>query len=58
MPMDANNLISLLIANQFAIDHHTQLENEERARFSRSRRDMESHDLELQAFLEERTIAI
>ena len=58
MPMDANNLISLLIANQFAIDHHTQLENEERGRFSRSRRDMESHDLELQALLEERTIAI
>lgn len=58
MPMDANNLISLLIANQFAIDHHTQLENEERGRFSRSRRDMESHDLELQALLAERTIAI
>ena len=58
MPMDANNLISLLIANQFAIDHHTQLENEERGRLSRSRRDMESHDLELRALIAERTIAI
>jgi hypothetical protein len=56
--MDANNLISLLIANQFAIDHHTQLENEERGRLSRSRRDMESHDLELRALIAERTIAI
>jgi hypothetical protein len=56
--MDANNLISLLIANQFTIDHHTQFEDEERGRFARSRRDMESHDLELQALIAERTIAI
>ena len=56
--MDANNLITLLIANQFAVDHHTQFENEERGRFARSRRDMESHDLELQALIAERTIAI
>jgi hypothetical protein len=56
--MESTNLISLLIANQFAVDHHTQFENEERGRFARSRRDMESHDLELQALIAERTIAI
>jgi hypothetical protein len=58
MPMDSNNLLSLLITNQFAVDHHTQFENEERGRFARSRRAIESHDLELQAQIAERTIAI
>ena len=58
MAMDSNNLLSLLITNQFAVDHHTQFENEERGRFARSRRAMESHDLELQAQIAERTIAI
>jgi hypothetical protein len=57
-PMDSNNLLSLLITNQFAVDHHMQFENEERGRFARSRRAMESHDLELQAQIAERTIAI
>jgi len=56
--MDSNNLISLLIANQFSLDHHMQFENDERSRFARSRRAMESHDLELQAQIAERTIAI
>jgi hypothetical protein len=58
MPMDSNNLLSLLITNQFAVDHHIQFENEERSRFARSRRAIESHDLELQAQIAERTIAI
>jgi hypothetical protein len=56
--MDSNNLLSLLITNQFAVDHHKQFENEERGRFARSRRANESHDLELQAQIAERTIAI
>jgi hypothetical protein len=56
--MDSNNLLSLLITNQFAVDHHTQFENEERGRFARSRRANETHDLELQAQITERTIAI
>ena len=58
MSMDSNNLISLLIANQFSLDHHMQFENDERSRFARSRREIESHDLELQAQIAKRTIAI
>jgi hypothetical protein len=58
MPMDSNNLLSLLITNQFAVDHQTQFESDERGRFARSRRAIESHDLELQAQIAERTIAI
>ena len=58
LPMDSNNLISLLITNQFAVDHHIQFENDERGRFARSRRAIETHDLELQAQIAERTIAI
>ena len=58
LPMDSNNLLSLLITNQFAVDHHMQFEDEERGRFARSRRAIESHDLELQAQIAERTIAI
>lgn len=58
VPMESTNLISLLIANQFAVDHHIQFESEERGRFARSRRAMETHDLELQAQITERTIAI
>jgi hypothetical protein len=56
--MESTNLISLLITNQFAVDHHTQFELEERGRFARSRRAMETHDLELLAQITERTIAI
>ena len=56
--MDSNNVLSLLITNQFAVDHHAQLENDERGRFARSRRAIETHDLELQAQIAERTIAI
>jgi len=56
--MESNNLLSLLVTNQFAVDHHTQFENDERSRFARSRRAIESHDLELQAQIAERTIAI
>jgi hypothetical protein len=56
--MESNNLLSLLVTNQFVSDHHSQFENEERRRFARSRRAMESHDLELQAQIAERTIAI
>ena len=56
--MESNNLLSLLMNNQFAVDHHIQFENEERGRFARSRRAMESHDLELQAQIAERTSAI
>jgi hypothetical protein len=58
LPMDSNNVLSLLITNQFAVDHHIQLENDERGRFARSRRAIETHDLELQAQIAERTIAI
>jgi hypothetical protein len=58
LPMDSNNLLSLLITNQFAVDHHIQFENDERGRFARSRRAIETHDLELQAQIAERTIAI
>ena len=58
LPMDSNNLLSLLKTNQFVVDHHMQFENEERGRFARSRRANESHDLELQAQIAERTIAI
>ena len=56
--MDSHNLLSLLVTNQFTVDHHSQLENDERGRFARSRRANESHDLELQAQIAERTIAI
>jgi hypothetical protein len=56
--MESNNLLSLLITNQFAVDHHSQFENDERGRFARSRRAIESHDLELQAQIAESTIAI
>jgi hypothetical protein len=56
--MESNNLLSLLINNQFVIDHPMQFEDEERSRFARSRRAMESHDLELQAQISEHTIAI
>lgn len=58
MPMDSNNLLSLMMTNQQSVDHHIQFEDEERGRFARSRRAMESHDLELQAQIAERTIAI
>jgi hypothetical protein len=58
MTMDSNNLLSLMMTNQQSIDHLTQFEDEERGRFARSRRAMESHDLELQAQIAERTIAI
>jgi hypothetical protein len=56
--MDSNNLLSLLITNHFAVDHHSQFENDERSRFARSRRANETHDLELQAQIAERSIAI
>jgi hypothetical protein len=58
LPMESNNLLSLLVTNQFAADHLSQFENDERSRFARSRRAIESHDLELQAQIAERTIAI
>ena len=58
IPMDSNNLLSLMMTNQQSIDHFTQFEDEERGRFARSRRANESHDLELQAQIAERTIAI
>lgn len=56
--MDANNLLSLLINNQYRADHHTQLEVEERSRIARIRRDIETHELELQAQIAEQTTAI
>jgi hypothetical protein len=58
LPMDSNNLLSLMMTNQQSIDHFTQFEDEERSRFARSRRAIESHDIELQAQIAERTIAI
>jgi hypothetical protein len=58
LPMDSNNLLSLMMTNQQSIDHFTQFEDEERGRFARSRRAIESHDIELQAQIAERTIAI
>jgi hypothetical protein len=58
LPMDNNNLISLLIHNQFSVDHHTQLELEERGRFSQARRDVENHEIELQAQLQEKVLSI
>jgi hypothetical protein len=56
--MDNNNLISLLIHHQSSVDHHTQLELEERGRFSQSRRDVENHEIELQAQLAEKAVSI
>jgi hypothetical protein len=56
--MDNNNLISLLIHHQSSVDHHTQLEFEERGRFSQSRRDVENHEIELQAQLAEQALSI
>jgi hypothetical protein len=53
-----NNLMSLLIHHQFSVDHHTQFELEERGRFSQSRRDVESQEIELQAQLAEKTLSI
>lgn len=51
-------MLSLLIHNQYAADHHTQFEIEERSRIARSRRAIEAHDLLLQAQIQERMIAI
>jgi hypothetical protein len=56
--MDNNNLISLLIHHQSSVDHHTQLEFEERGRFSQARRDVENHEIELQAQIAERAASI
>jgi hypothetical protein len=56
--MDNNNLLSLLIHHQSSVDHHTQLEFEERGRFSQSRRDVENHEIELQAQIAEKAISI
>lgn len=56
--MDSNNLLSLLMTNQQSVDHNIQFEDEERSRFARSRRAIETHDLELQAQIAEQTIAI
>jgi hypothetical protein len=53
-----NNLLSLMITNQHSVDHFTQLESEERGRFSLSRRNIERHDLELQARITESTFSI
>lgn len=56
--MDNNNFISLLIHHQASVDHHTQLEFEERGRFSQSRRDVENHEIELQAQIAEKALSI
>jgi len=56
--MDSNNLLSLMMTNQQSVDHFTQLESEERGRFSLSRRNIERHDLELQARIAESTFSI
>jgi len=56
--MDNKNFISLLIHHQASVDHHTQLEFEERGRFSQSRRDVENHEIELQAQLAEKALSI
>jgi len=53
-----NNFLSLMITNQHSVDHFTQLESEERGRFSQSRRSIERHDLELQARIAESTFSI
>jgi hypothetical protein len=53
-----NNLLSFMVTNQHTIDHFSQLENEERGRFSLSRRSIERHDLELQARIDEKTFSI
>ena len=58
LPMDNNNLISLFIHNQFSVDHHTQLELEERGRFSQALRDVENHEIEFQAQLQEKVLSI
>ena len=50
--------MSLLIHHQFSVDHHTQFELEERGRFSQSRRDVENHEIELQAQIAERAVSI
>jgi hypothetical protein len=56
--MDNNNLISLLMHHQFSVDHHTQLEFEERGRFAQARRDVEKQEIELQAQIQEQSISI
>lgn len=56
--MDAHNMLSLLINNQYVADHYIQFEVEERSRIARSRRAIEAHDLLLQAQIQERTMAI
>jgi hypothetical protein len=53
-----NNLLSLLVHHQSSVDHHTQFEFEERGRFSQSRRDVENHEIELQAQIAERALSI
>jgi hypothetical protein len=56
--MDNNNLQSLMFSSHHSVDHFIQLENEERGRFSQSRRSIERHDLELQAQISEKTFSI
>lgn len=56
--MDNNNLVSLLMHHQFSVDHHSQLEIEERGRFSQARRDVENQEIELQAQLQEKALSI
>ena len=56
--MDNNNLISLLMHHQFSVDHHTQLELDERGRFSQARRDVENYEIELHAQLQEKVLSI
>jgi len=56
--MDNNNLISLLMHHQFSVDHHSQFEIEERGRFSQTRRDVENHEIELQAQLQEKALSL
>jgi hypothetical protein len=58
LPMDNNNLISLLMHHQFSVDHHSQFEMEERGRFSQTRRDVENYEIELQAQLQEKALSI
>jgi hypothetical protein len=53
-----HNLLTLLIHNHHYIDHSAQFEDDERGRFSHSRRSIERHDLELQALINETSIAI
>ena len=53
-----NVLFRILMNDEFSTIYRTQLEREDRVHFARSRREIEQHDLELQAQIIERFFSI